>query len=159
MRISVLFLLLVTILSSCKNKETIEKVEIKNVNWLLGKWESQTTDGNLTENWTQLNDSTFQAVSYFIKNKDTLHFENIKLEQKGNTLVYKAIVRGQNDNKAVSFKMTLDTLHKLVFENPKHDYPQKITYTLINKDSLVASISGVDLGKPSSETFGLKKTQ
>lgn len=159
MRISILFLLLVTILTSCKNKEIIEKVEIKKVNWLLGKWESQTTDGSLTEKWTQLNDSTFEAVSYFIKNKDTLHFENIKLLQKGNTFVYKSIVRGQNDNKAVPFKMTLDTLHKLVFENPKHDYPQKITYTLINKDSLVASISGVDLGKPSSEKFGMKKTQ
>ncbi|MDR6843737.1 DUF6265 family protein [Flavobacterium granuli] len=151
-----LILLLLTIVS-CKKTETNEKDQIKSAKWLLGQWSTKTADGNLSESWKQLNDSTFQGESFFIKAKDTLHFESIILQQKGEDLFYNATVKGQNENKAVPFKLTTKTEKQLVFENPKHDYPQKITYTLVNKDSLVASISGVQLGKPSSEKFGMKK--
>jgi hypothetical protein len=153
-----LILLLLAIVS-CKNSESNEKEKIKSVNWLLGKWENKVDEGVLSENWKRLNDSTFQAESFFIKDKDTLHFENVMLQQKGENLTYSATVKGQNNDKSVSFNMTSETEKKLVFENPKHDYPQKITYTLINKDSLVAEISGIQLGKPSSEKFGMKKTK
>jgi hypothetical protein len=153
-----LILLLLAIVS-CKNSADNEKDKIKTANWLLGKWETKTADGNLSESWKQLNDSTFQGESFFIKNKDTLHFETIILQQKGAELIYSATVKGQNNDKPVPFKITSETEKQLVFENPKHDYPQKITYTQIKKDSLVASISGVQLGKPSSEKFGMKKTE
>jgi hypothetical protein len=153
-----LILLLLAIIS-CKNSETNEKEKIKATNWLLGKWENKVDEGILSESWKKLNDSTFQAESFFIKDKDTLHFETITLQQKGEELFYTATVKGQNNDKPVSFNMTSETDKKLVFENPKHDYPQKITYTLINKDSLVAEISGIQLGKPSSEKFGMKKSE
>jgi hypothetical protein len=153
-----LILLLLAIVS-CKNSETNEKEKIKKTNWLLGKWENKVDEGVLSENWKRLNDSTFQAESFFIKEKDTLHFESITLQQKGEELFYNATVKGQNNDKPVTFNMTSETDKKLVFENPKHDYPQKITYTLINKDSLVAEISGIQLGKPSSEKFGMKKSE
>jgi hypothetical protein len=150
-------LLLLLAIVSCKKAEPTEKNEIKIANWLLGKWDAKTADGTLSESWEQVNDSTFQGKSFFIKGKDTLHFESIILEQKGEHLFYNATVKGQNENKSVPFKLTTKTDKQLVFENPKHDYPQKITYTLISKDSLVASISGVQLGEPSSEKFGMKK--
>lgn len=153
-----LILLLLAIVS-CKNSETNEKEKIKKTNWLLGKWENKVDEGVLTENWKRLNDSTFQAESFFIKEKDTLHFESITLQQKGEELFYNSTVKGQNNDKPVTFNMTSETDKKSVFENPKHDYPQKITYSLINKDSLVAEISGIQLGKPSSEKFGMKKTE
>lgn len=152
-------LLLLLAIVSCKNSEATEKDKIKTANWLLGKWETKTADGTLSESWKQLNDSTFQGKSFFIKDKDTLHFETITLQQKGEELFYNATVKGQNENKAVAFKMTVGTAKELVFENPKHDYPQKITYTQIKKDSLVAAISGIQLGKPSSEKFGMKKSE
>lgn len=153
-----LILLLLAIVS-CKNTEATEKDKIKAANWLLGKWETKTADGTLSENWKQLNDSTFQGESFFIKGKDTLHFESIILQQKGEELFYNAKVKGQNEDKAVPFKLTLSSEKQLVFENAKHDYPKKIFYTLIKKDSLVASISGVQQGKTSWEKFGMKKSE
>jgi hypothetical protein len=152
-------ILLFLAIFSCKNSEINEKDKIKSAKWLLGKWETKTADGNLSESWKQLNDSTFQGQSLFIKGKDTLHFESIKLQQIGEELIYNATIKGQNEDKAVAFKMTIGTAKEMIFENPKHDYPQKIIYTQIKKDSLVASISGVQLGKPSSEKFGMNKTE
>ncbi|WP_269222147.1 DUF6265 family protein [Flavobacterium sp. IMCC34518] len=153
-----LILLLLAIVS-CKNSESNEKDKIKSANWLLGKWETKTADGTLSESWKQLNDSTFQGESFFIKNKDTLHLETIKLQQKREELFYYAKVKGQDNDKPVPFKMTIATEKQLVFENPKHDYPQKINYNQITKDSMIAEISGVQLGKPTSEKFGMKKIE
>ncbi|WP_307293758.1 hypothetical protein [Flavobacterium sp. SORGH_AS_0622] len=45
----------------------------------------------------------------------------------------------------------------MVFENPKHDYPQKITYTKGPNNTLTAEISGKLNGKPSSEKFVMTK--
>ena len=151
------FILLLLAMVSCKDSDANEKEKIKAANWLLGNWENKATDGTLTEYWKKVNDSTFQAQSYFVKEKDTLHFESITLQQKGEVLTYTATVEGQNDDKPVTFKLTTATEKQMVFENPKHDYPQKISYTQITTDSLVAKISGIQQGKPSSEQFSMKK--
>ena len=150
-------LLLILAFTSCNNSNKNDK--IKASQWLLGKWENNSTDGNLQETWTKVNDSTFQATSYYIRDKDTLHFEAITLQQKGEELIYNANVKGQNNDDAVPFALTSATEKQLVFENPKHDYPQKISYTQTSKNSLLAKISGVQQGKPSSEQYQMTKKE
>ncbi|MFV8359233.1 DUF6265 family protein [Flavobacterium sp. LS1P3] len=151
-----LILLLLAIVS-CKNSDSNKNEKIKAASWLLGNWENKSVDGTLTEYWKKVNDSTFQAQSYYIKEKDTVHFESIVLQQKGENLTYTATVKGQNNDKPVAFKLTTATDKQVSFENLKHDYPQKISYTQITPDSLVAKISGIQQGKPSSEQFSMKK--
>jgi hypothetical protein len=150
-------LALVLAFVSCQKKESVEKDKIKIADWLIGNWENTSTEGVLSENWKKLNDSTFNAASYFIKGKDTLHFETIVLAQKGETLTYFATVKGQNEDKAVAFPSTAASDKQLVFENAKHDYPQKIIYTKGANNTLTAEISGNLNGKPSSEKFILSK--
>jgi Domain of unknown function (DUF6265) len=150
-------LALVLAFVSCQKKESVEKDKIKIADWLIGNWENTSTEGVLSENWKKLNDSTFNATSYFIKGKDTLHFESIVLAQKGETLTYFATVKGQNEDKAVAFSSTAASDKQLVFENAKHDYPQKIIYTKGANNTLTAEISGNLNGKPSSEKFILSK--
>ncbi|RKS14960.1 MULTISPECIES: DUF6265 family protein [unclassified Flavobacterium] len=150
-------ILLLLVIVSCKNSDSNKNEKIKAASWLLGNWENKSADGNLTENWEKLNDSTFQAQSYYIKEKDTVHFESIILQQKGENLTYTATVKGQNNDKPVVFKLTTATDKQVSFENLKHDYPQKISYSQITPDSLVAKISGIQQGKPSSEQFSMKK--
>ncbi|WP_367754613.1 DUF6265 family protein [Flavobacterium sp. WC2421] len=156
-----LLLLIVTLLS-CKKSDSSDKNEkdkIKTAHWLLGTWENKTAEGNLSETWEKVNDSTYEGQSYFIKGKDTIHFETIQLQQKGEELTYNANVQGQNEDKPVPFKLTKTTEKELVFENPKHDYPQKISYKSVSKDSLIAEISGMQSGKPSSEKYVMTKSK
>jgi len=153
----IIFLALLLVVVSCQKKETVEKDKIKIADWLIGNWENKNPDGVLTENWEKVNDSTFAATSYFIKEKDTLHLEKIVLSQKGEKLTYSATVNGQNDNKAIDFPSTSETATKLVFENPQHDYPQKITYTKNANNTLTAEISGKLNGKMTTERFIMKK--
>jgi hypothetical protein len=115
-------------------------------------------DGILSETWKKENDSTFSGKSYFIVNsKDTVHSETIILTQLNDELIYSPTVKGQNDDKPIDFIMTSDSENNFVFENPKHDYPQKIVYKKATENSLVATISGMQQGKVSSEGYGMKR--
>jgi hypothetical protein len=75
---------------------------------------------------------------------------------KGDVLTYYATVLGQNNDKA-AFKQTNETPKQLTFENLKHDYPKKITYTHKTTIELAVKISGIQQGKPTSEEFIMKK--
>lgn len=157
-------LLLITIAISCKKSDDTgtdnnEKDKIKTAHWLLGQWETKSEDGTLTETWKKANDSTYNGHSFFLKGKDTIHYETIVLQQIEEQLSYNANVRGQNDDKPVAFLLTETKENQLVFENPAHDYPQKISYTQVSKDSLVAEISGIQSGKPSSEKYVMLRTK
>jgi len=114
-------------------------------------------NGTLKETWIKENDSTFSAKSYFIKEEDTLHNETILLTQKNDIITYSAKIVGENNDKSIDFKLTSSTENNCVFENPSHDYPQKITYKKTNNNSLIATIFGIQQGKKSIENYLMKK--
>ena len=152
------YIVLITFFFSCQKAEKATSFEkLVKMSWLLGQWENKMDDGIVSESWKKKNDSTFVAQAYFIKEKDTLHSESIELLQKGEDLFYIPIVKGQNNDKAVAFKLTKSTENEFTFENPTHDYPQKIVYKMQNATSLVATISGKQQGKVSSESYPMKK--
>lgn len=115
--------------------------ELKKAEWFLGRWENNSEEGILSETWRRESDSTFIAETYFVIGADTVFREHVRVAEEDGKLVYHASVSDQNSGKPVSFTMTRSSGKEIVFENPKHDYPKKIKYTLRN-DSLVAVISG-----------------
>ena len=150
-KIYVLFLLAICCFS-CEQKSATY-AELEKASWFLGRWENKTTEGTFSEEWKKENDSLLLGKSFFIKENDTLFSETVRLEQQKNDLFYIVSVPNQNEEKPVEFKLTSSTSDYLVFENPEHDFPKKITYKLVNKDSLYAEISGD--GK--SQGFPFKK--
>ena len=152
-------LLFVTILlfSSCQKSKQVSK--IVGFDWLLGQWENKSDEGNLLEIWAKVNDSLFVGESYFIKEKDTLHSEKIQLKQKGENLLYESTIKGQNNDKPITFARNPEIEKMLTFENPKSDYPKKIIYQRIAKDKILIEISGIQQGKPSSNRYSMKKTK
>lgn len=156
MKKAILILILALTFTFCGKYKEVSK--IVDADWLLGKWENNSKDGYLLETWKKVNDSVYDGESYFIKGKDTLHFEKIQIKQKGEALYYIATIRGQNNDKPITFKHNDSIEKQLVFENPKNDFPQKIAYSKITKDSIFVQISGIQQGKSSSERFSMKKS-
>lgn len=150
-------LILFTILSFTSCLKSNESSKIVGADWLLGKWERNSAEGNLIEIWKQSNDSSYLGESYFIKGKDSLHFEQIQLQQKGDDLMYIATIRGQNNDKPITYIQNKEEEKQLVFENPTNGYPRKIVYSKISKDRMQIQISGIQQGKPSSDRYTLKK--
>ncbi|MEC4049180.1 hypothetical protein OX284_007040 [Flavobacterium sp. SUN046] len=90
--------------NSIKNYEELQKAK-----WLLGEWEKSDSLGILKETLTSKVDITFVGQSYYIQNKkDTLHDEQIELVQDGEHLIYKATVKGENNDAPIPFQMTKD---------------------------------------------------
>ena len=114
---------------------------IGKVIWLVGNWQKQSEKGILTEAWRKLDDSTLVGRSYLISEADTLLLESIRLEQRTGKLYYIPTVSDQNEGQPVVFAQTNLTDSTVIFENPKHDFPQKITYSLLVNDSLPAEIA------------------
>lgn len=132
--------------------------EIKKLEWLLGTWETKTPKGSLYETWTQKSSTELQGESYYLKNKDTIHFESVRLVEKDRKLHYIVSVKGQHDEQPVDFISTPGSNPtSLVFENQQNDFPQTITYKKIREDSLFAEISGLMNGKMARQAFPMKK--
>jgi hypothetical protein len=145
------------LLFSCTTTSKNEK--IKASEWLVGEWKNESKEGIVTENWSKTNDSTLVAGSFFVKEKDTLHFENSKLIEKDGELIYETIIQGQNNDKPIVFNLLSETENELVFENLQNDYPQKIKYQRNSKTAITISISGKQAKKFVSEQFKMTKSK
>lgn len=174
-----LFSSLIALFTNCNtdtaNNEIRNNTEVSYIipNWFLGTWINNTADGIFTEKWEQENDSLYHAISTVVVEKDTVFYETVDLLKTKNDWNYVVSVKNQasilrqaqQPNSAsvpelpVSFKLTAFTETQLVFENPQHDFPTKITYTQINADSIVAEISGTLEGKVKSELFPMKRVK
>ncbi|MDH4473068.1 MAG: DUF6265 family protein [Fluviicola sp.] len=157
---------IIALLAACADEQsTSESTESTNkpayeghkqASWLLGRWENNSDQGNLSEVWEKKNDSLYIGTSYFEINGDTVFNESVELIEKDGVLNYIVSI-SEGDQGPVPFKLTKSSDTELVFENPKHDFPQMITYTH-KGDSVIAIISGKEKGKPKKEVFAMKKT-
>ncbi len=150
-----LYLIIVIIVTSCNNKYS----KIEKANWFIGDWENVSDEGSFREIWTKKNDSIYSGLSIVVIEQDTVFYENVSLEQQNDSVFYNVSVKGQNKEQAVSFYLTSSDNDKLVFENPNHDYPSKITYSKVSKDSIVAEIFGLKDGKKITESFPMSRKQ
>jgi hypothetical protein len=149
---------IIACISACKrihnNMEDNHTSLIEKAHWLLGKWQNVTTRGTIVEEWKKESDTTFAAEVYFMAgNTEKIPTENIILKQQGSDLLYIPTVKDQNAGKAVTFRLTFLNDTQLVFENPEHDFPQKISYHKSGQDAITAEISGVINGQARNAKF------
>ena len=133
--------------------------EISKGKWLIGTWENKTAKGSIYETWSKINDNEFSGKSYTIKEKDTIVYENIRMVQEHNGLFYIPTVNNQNKGLPVRFVNKTISETQMVFENAEHDFPQTITYTKINPDSLIAEISGTKSGHQRNQIFTMRRVK
>jgi len=153
-------------LIACTNKRSVVSNDldkrdrkIVQVSWLIGKWANTAKQRHDYETWEMYNDSTYLGKSYSIQSGDTVSFESIKLVEGSEGIYYIPIVQGQNNNLPVSFKLIVLEANKLIFENPAHEFPQRISYQLVSRDSLVAEISGMLKGEHRVTQFPMRRVE
>ncbi len=136
MKIAFFFIVVSFCCSACISKKIPNQPQP--FDWITGSWKSVDADGVTTEYWTK-RDSVFSGVSYSGKTEKLLKkFETVDLSKKGRSYFY--TVTDANDGSIVPFEITKYTRNSFVAENAKHDFPKRIGYELITKDSIVAFI-------------------
>lgn len=128
--------------------------EFKKLEWLTGKWEGIQGIGLYHEEWEKISDG-FKGRAYFIKKGEILNSESLVIYSRDSEIYYEADV--SHNPQPVSFKMTFLDNDKVIFENPNHDFPQKITYEKKQDGFLLATIEALQNGKGKKVEFNLKK--
>lgn len=111
--------------------------------WMIGTWKMNTSRGAIMETWISYNDSSLAGESLnFSSTGQSKVLENLELTYRGKEYFYISRVSDQNNNQAVKFKITSHSEKGFAAENPGHDFPKRITYRLLTKDSIHAFIDG-----------------
>jgi hypothetical protein len=139
---------IILLIASCSPKKNTVDFE-----WLIGTWSINTPKNKMFETWERLNDSTFKGFTVMIINDDTAYTESIAIEKRSDAWYYIPTVSNQNNNLPVEFKLVSTEDGKFAFENPQHDFPQRIIYSNPHSDSLHASIEGMHQGQFRQEQF------
>lgn len=112
--------------------------------WLLGSWTMKKSNGGaIMETWVRRNDSTFsgEGLSISMTGRSTVK-EKLQLVYRSGKYYYIATVADQNNNQPVKFAITSHSDKGFVAENPEHDFPRRIAYTLAGPDSIHVVIDG-----------------
>jgi hypothetical protein len=111
---------------------------ISSVAWLSGTWTSVPDGAPTEERWTVGAGGAMLGTSQTVADDRMVAFEYLRIVERDGGLVYIAQPGG---GAPTEFVLTSIDVNQVVFENPAHDYPQRISYTLGTDGVLRAEIS------------------
>ncbi len=132
---------------------TPAKATIGDIAWLAGAWVgTRGTAGaiSIEERWSPPLGGAMLAVSRTVSRGKMGAFEYLRLVERDGGLVYIAQPGGRPPTE---FVLTELDKTRAVFENPRHDSPQRIVYELSAEGGLTASIGFTKGGKPQRFEF------
>jgi aminopeptidase N len=123
--------------------------------WLAGCWEGTLSSGAAyEETWLAPRGGTLVGAARMTRDGRTLSWEFMRIIDDSGTLFYIAQPSGQS---ATSFRAVDVGDDVAIFENPMHDFPQRIVYRLTPPATLLARIEGQRNGALSSLEFPLSR--
>lgn len=124
--------------------------KVEDLKWLGGAWAGE-SGGRWTEEWwTPPRGGIMIGANFSGKGERADSFEHMRImPDKEGKLVFYAMPGGAP---AVAFPLVKGGASEAVFENPGHDYPQRIIYRL-EGETLTASISLIDGSREHRWTF------
>ncbi|MEO1022383.1 MAG: DUF6265 family protein [Bacteroidota bacterium] len=94
------------------------------------------------EVWEVTNDSTLHGYVYSLHEGKKRIKETISIRYTNTELIYQATVPDQNQGSTISFVHNSAIEDRLSFENPDHDFPNKIQYQMISDSVLYIQVLG-----------------
>ena len=111
--------------------------------WLKGTWSMPKPNGSFRlETWESKGPNALSGIGMKVLNGDTTYLESIELYADQKEIWYVPTVPDQNNRQPVPFKLVTSTDLQFIFENPEHDFPQRIIYTfkpIVNGTSLIST--------------------
>ncbi len=130
---------------------------IADVAWIAGDWIGTRGSSNqisIEERWSPPLGGAMLAVSRTVSRNRMSAFEYLRIVERSGGLVYIAQPNGAAKTEFVLTELKIDGDQKrAVFENPRHDFPQRIVYELSADGALSASIGYARGGKPQRFEF------
>jgi hypothetical protein len=114
---------------------------LHDLDWLAGCWRGGAGNTLIEETWTDPTVDRMLATGRTVEvaSGRTLSFEFLRIEARGDRLVYIALPNGRGET---AFPSTKVEKNHLRFENPEHDDPKVIEYRLEADGTLITRVEG-----------------
>lgn len=145
------------VINSCKTVKYKALNGLDPVLFLVDSWVKSGPDGKLYEKWTKQNENVLVGKSFKLVRKDTLLLENLKIYVKNNEIWYSSIMN--SDSTEVQFQLMSAKDNKLIFKNPKIDFPKTIIYTNMNDYEVKTELIGTQAKAKKSIEFLLQRME
>lgn len=124
---------------------------VADLGWMSGQWETASANGGWTEeNWAPPRGGVMLGYSRSGAGERLREFEFLRIQAGADGVpAYLAQPGGQP---AVTFRLTAHDATGATFDNPAHDFPQRIRYVRTG-DTMVATISALDGSNAMSWTY------
>lgn len=119
------------------------KASAPDVAWLGGCWELTRGRRHIVEQWMAPEGGTLLGVSRTVADGKTVEHEFLLIRERDGGLEYVAKPSGQPEAVFTAARVTAD---EVLFENPQHDFPQRIRYKKQPDGALTARIEGTMTG-------------
>ena len=130
---------------------------ISDLAWLSGCWAASNQEAGSREQWMPPAGGTMLGVNRTVRDSKTVAFEFMRIiERDDGGLEFIASPSGKG---TTSFFMVSVNDREVIFENPDHDFPQRIIYRLLSDEDLLGRIEGTINGKARAVDFPMKRTE
>jgi hypothetical protein len=123
------------------------KFTIADFGGMAGCWErsDKTRALQFTEQWMKPAGTSILGMGRTVRNEKTIDFEFMRIEQRPDGIYF--VARPKSNTDETSFKLISAANKTFVFENPDHDFPQRVSYRLNKATQLIGRIEGTESGK------------
>ena len=129
-------------------------VSVADLAWLAGCWAAEGAEPGSEEHWLAPAGGTLLGMSRTVRGGRTVAHEFLQIrEQEPGRVVFIAKPSGQPE---ATFALASSDPRALVFENPAHDFPQRVIYRL-DGETLRARIEGTEGGEAKGFDFPLRR--
>ena len=149
--------LAVTMLAGCASAPRPAPPTAASLDWLEGRWVLTTEDGRIEESWLPPAGGTLYGVGRTISGGETRFYEFLAIEPRdgpqGPTLAYVARPRGGTPTEFLLVEIATD---RVVFTNPQHDFPKRISYQRSGNELHARVDDGTDFGEGEDFVYTLE---
>ena len=124
--------------------------------WLAGCWQRASGGRIVDEQWMAPRGGMMLGMSRTVRDGRAVEWEAIRIEERGGKLAFVASPSGQSTTEFLSAEIGDDGV---VFENPAHDFPQRVIYRRGAADSLWARIEGERSGQLRGVDFRMARVR
>jgi hypothetical protein len=149
-------IVVVAVLACAADVASAQDSTIDRVKWLQGCWQATRGEATIEEQWMAPRGGTMLGMSRTVRGGRTAEYELVIIREQDGALAYEAHPSGQA---STTFLSTTVSDMSVVFENPKHDFPQRVGYQRDGADGLLAWIDGEINGKARRVDFAHRRAR
>ena len=130
------------------------------LSWLYGCWGGKVNGRDFREQWMPLRGNTLLGIGSTEFQDKLSSYEYLRIESRADGIFYVAL---PSEQKEAAFKLVSavkdnrDQSNTFTFENPQHDFPQRITYRRGTEGWLYATVEGKLQGQDRQVTYPYRR--